>query len=148
MTDALSSQSLSSDELRALVRAVLRDVLPDVASATSRSASRVVSLRTDADLDALVREVAAAAADPARREELCAGRHGYRLARDDEDPAPQAGGGVGRVERGAVPERTVRRAAAEGARLVVGPRAVLTPLARDRARALGVVLEKEQEMRG
>jgi len=40
------------------------------------------------------------------------------------------------------------RFAAEGARLVVGPRAVLTPLARDRARALGVVLEKEQEMRG
>ena len=48
-----------------------------------------------------------------------------------------------RVDRGAVTERRVAQAAAEGARLVVGRRAVLTPLARDRARTLGVVIEKE-----
>jgi hypothetical protein len=35
-------------------------------------------------------------------------------------------------------------AATTGARLVLGPRAVLTPLAREKARALGVVVEKER----
>ena len=49
-----------------------------------------------------------------------------------------------RVDRGAVTERMVARAAADGARLVLGPRAVLTPLARDKARTLGVPIEKER----
>ena len=49
-----------------------------------------------------------------------------------------------RIERGAVTERTVREAAAAGARLVLAPRAVLTPMARDRARSLGVEIEKER----
>jgi len=35
-------------------------------------------------------------------------------------------------------------AAAAGARLVLAPRAVLTPMARDRARSLGVEIEKER----
>jgi len=56
-------------------------------------------------------------------------------------PAP----GTRRVERGAVTERMVRAAAAAGERrIVLGPRAVLTPLARDRARASGVEIVKEQ----
>jgi hypothetical protein len=55
-----------------------------------------------------------------------------------------ASGGENRIERGAVTERAVQAAASAGARLVLGPRAVLTPLARDRARALGVPIEKER----
>jgi hypothetical protein len=50
---------------------------------------------------------------------------------------------VERVDRGAVTERAVKKAAANGKRLVLGRRAVLTPLARDKARSLGVVIEKE-----
>jgi hypothetical protein len=42
-----------------------------------------------------------------------------------------------------VTERTVARATAAGGRLVLGRRAVLTPLGRDRARSLGVTVEKE-----
>jgi len=37
----------------------------------------------------------------------------------------------------------VLRAAADGARLLLGPRAVMTPLARDKARSLGVEIGKE-----
>ena len=40
-------------------------------------------------------------------------------------------------------ERAVLKAAETGSRLVLGPTAVLTPLARDRARVLGVEIEKE-----
>ncbi len=57
-------------------------------------------------------------------------------AESGQDPAT-------RIERGAVTERAVARAAKAGSRLVLGPRAVLTPLARDRARVLGVEIEKE-----
>jgi len=44
----------------------------------------------------------------------------------------------------AVTERAVQAAVKAGRRLVLGPRAVLTPLARDRALALGVPIEKER----
>ena len=49
-----------------------------------------------------------------------------------------------RVEKGAVTERMVTVAAKNGQALVLGPRAVLTPLGRDKARALGVPVRKER----
>jgi hypothetical protein len=51
---------------------------------------------------------------------------------------------VRRIERGAVTEAVVTAAARAGERLVLGRGAVLTPLARDRARASGVPIEKER----
>ncbi len=55
-----------------------------------------------------------------------------------------AGPPVRRVERGAVTEKVIRDAVRAGERLVLGPGAVLTPLARDRARASGVEISKER----
>ena len=52
--------------------------------------------------------------------------------------------GVIRIERGALTERKVEEAARTGARLVLGPGAVLTPLAREKARAKGIVIERER----
>jgi hypothetical protein len=52
--------------------------------------------------------------------------------------------GVPRVDRGAVTERAVNEAAKAGGRLILGPRAVLTPLARERARALKIQIERER----
>ena len=147
---AADGNGLGTEELRAAVRAVLRDVLPTAVIDAARTApssaqattGEEVALRTDADLDAFVRRVAALCADPTRRAALQEGRHGFRLAASG-DAAPAAGAVV-RVDRGAVTERTVSRAAADGARLVLGRGAVLTPLARDKARSLGVVLERER----
>jgi hypothetical protein len=138
---------MSTDELRAAVRAVLRDVLPAAVLDTARTASSAtdgeeVAMRTDADLDGFVRRLAALCADPKRRAALQQGRHGFRLAAASE-PSSVAGDVV-RIDRGAVTERTVSRAAAQGARLVLGKGAVLTPLARDKARSLGVAMEKER----
>ena len=151
----MSAAQFSTDELRAAVRAVLRDVLPaEVLSGAATLGGAVtpehVSVRTDADLDALVRRVAGLCEDPARRAALREGRHGFRLASASPEhsrglrEAAVHAGGVVRVERGAVTERTVARAAADGARLVIGRKAVLTPLARDKARNLGVEIEKER----
>jgi len=55
-----------------------------------------------------------------------------------------SGAPVRRVESGAVTEALVKRAAQAGERLVLGRGAVLTPLARDRARASGVEIVKER----
>jgi hypothetical protein len=90
------------------------------------------------ELRALVREVL--------RDEL---RAVVREVLRDGLPAAAAGSGNGngtvqRIEQGAVTERMVAAAAKAGAALVLGPRAVLTPLARDKARALGVPVQKER----
>jgi hypothetical protein len=154
-----SLSGLSSEDLRAVVRAVLRDVLPgalaEAPAAVRPAPHEDVSIRSDAELQAFVRYVASLCEDPAARAELRDGRRSFRLAAGGSPSAPTAaqagrrsppgyGGPVLRIERGAVTERAVTRAAADGARLVLGPRAVLTPLARDKARTLGVEIEKER----
>jgi len=133
-----------SDELRALVREVIRDVLPKGLPNTE-----TVSLSTDEDLAVFVKRLLDL--DQDQREELRSGRKRFRLA------LPQAPAGaltgaeragdttpVRRIERGAVTETVIKAAARAGERLVLGRGAVLTPLARDRARASGVPIEKER----
>jgi hypothetical protein len=103
--------------------------------------AEMVSLRTDADLAAFVLRLLHLFENPRHRDALRAGRLRFRLA-----PASVPGSvrPSHRVDKGAVTEATVIAAARAGARLVLGPRAVLTPLARDRARAAGVEIEKER----
>jgi hypothetical protein len=99
--------------------------------------------------------------DPGQREELRSGRKRFRLASPQTLSVPAGAGQVGaghsngaeragpsapvrRIERGAVTEAVIAAAARAGERLVLGRGAVLTPLARDRARASGVQIEKER----
>jgi len=63
-----------------------------------------------------------------------------RSASEKAAPKPKRA----KPERGAVTEAMVSQAARAGERLVLGRGAVLTPLARDRARASGVRIEKER----
>jgi hypothetical protein len=151
------------DELRALVREVIQDVLPKGLPVTE-----TVNLSTDQDLAAFVNRLLDL--DPDQREEFRSGRKRFRLAAPPALPAPpapsvpaaagragpgSAGSGNGaertgestpvrRIERGAVTEAVVMAAGRAGERLVLGRGAVLTPLARDRARASGVPIEKER----
>jgi hypothetical protein len=104
-------------------------------------AVETVSLRTDADLDAFVRRLLRLFENPQRRDALRAGRLRFRLAAAAGPGSVQP---AHRVDKGAVTEAMVRQAARAGARLVLGRRAVLTPLARDRARAAGVEIERER----
>ena len=101
----------------------------------------VVSIRTDAELRSFVLHLLHLFENPKHRDALRAGRLRFRLA------APAAGGSAQpshRIEKGAVTEAMVAASARAGARLVLGRRAVLTPLARDRARATGVEIVKER----
>jgi hypothetical protein len=101
-----------------------------------------VTLDSDADLDGFVRALVKRFENPRDRMAIRAGTLRFALRRAAAGAAP--GGAVLRVEQGAVTERTVAEAAAGGARLVLAPRAVLTPLAREKARALGVEIEQER----
>jgi hypothetical protein len=100
--------------------------------------SWTVRISTDEELHAFVLRILRLAGNPKVRGDLISGRARFRLAAESA-AAPQA---AHQVEKGAVTERVVAAAAAAGARLVLGPRAVLTPLARDKARALGVPIER------
>jgi len=102
-----------------------------------------VRIRTDADLNVFVRHLLTVFEDPRSRQELRAGRYRFSLAPEPRS-SPAGPGPARRVEQGAVTEKTVAAAAAAGERLVLGRRAVLTPLARDKARKLGVHVEKER----
>ncbi len=135
------------DELRALVREVIRDVLPDGLPVNGLPVTETVDLLTDEDLTVFVARLLDV--DPGEREELQSGRKRFRLARRMDTPvpipAPAPGSApVRRVESGAVTEALVKQAAQAGERLVLGRGAVLTPLARDRARASGVEIVKER----
>src|SRR6266851_4227311 len=155
----MTAEGLDADTLRALVREVLREVLPTPGAPTPGApapsavgapppaappqvgAVYTVSLRTDQELAAFVSRILHLFENPKHRDDLRAGRLRFRLAASG--PAGSARP-AHRIEKGAVTEAAVRDAARAGARLVLGRRAVLTPLARDRARAAGVEIEKER----
>ncbi|HZR49592.1 MAG TPA: hypothetical protein VFB06_08755 [Streptosporangiaceae bacterium] len=146
-------------ELRALIREVIRDQLGDLRATET---VETVDLSTDDDFAAFVARLLDLS--EAEREEVRAGRKRFRLGPPREMTRSSgldcaigtagAGGTAGaegaarrpvrRVERGAVTERMVREAARAGERLVLGRGAVVTPLARDRARASGVEIERER----
>ena len=103
-----------------------------------------VRLTDDRDLDAFVRRILSLSANPRTRQQLVSGQLRFALDGGSGGPAaPLRAGTAHRVESGAVTERTIVEVARRGEGLLLGRRAVLTPLARDRARALGVQIEKE-----
>jgi hypothetical protein len=149
---------VTSDAVRAIIRDVLAEVLPGtpqpalaqpglpqpgLAYPVTEDARSVetVSLRSDADLAAFVRRLLHLFENPKHRDDLRSGRLRFRLAPAALPGTPQP---AHRVDKGAVTEAIVTEAARDGARLVLGRRAVLTPLARDRARAAGVEIERER----
>lgn len=105
--------------------------------------ARVETVRVaeDADLDAFARHLLELFENPKNRQDLRAGKYRFRLA---QTSAARAAGRVRRIEQGAVTERQVKAAADAEERMLLGPRAVLTPLGREKARALGVPIEKER----
>jgi hypothetical protein len=160
---------IDREQLRLLVREVVREAVRDVSpkastptppsapqpappavptgptptgplAANERSRADTVRISSDADLDGFVRNLLRLFENPKTRADLRNGRLTFRLAGATRSP----GGSTRRFDRGAVTERHIAELAESGTTLVLGPRAVLTPLARERARALGLKIEKER----
>jgi hypothetical protein len=145
----------ASDLLRGLVREVIADLVAESVGTSGRvaglsgaepAAARVedVAIAGDGDLQAFALRLLGMFEDPVARQDLRAGRIRFRLANGAAAPPTPSAGQAHRIDRGAVTERMVRAAAGAGADLVLGPKAVLTPLARDQARRLGVRIVKER----
>jgi pyruvate/2-oxoglutarate dehydrogenase complex dihydrolipoamide acyltransferase (E2) component len=109
--------AVQPDLLRALVREVVEEVLRDMLAGALGTGGPPTAYRPQ----------------PAQ--------NGWSAA---PAPAP-ASAPVRRIERGAVTEAVVREAARDGVRLLLGRRAVLTPLARDLSRTLGVDVERRPD---
>lgn len=158
MNGARRVDGVGGDALRELVREALREALPDLLPQLAAGGgdhgggTRWVSVRDDADLARFAEEVLRLADDPRDGPLLRSGAIRFRLAggpaRAASGPPPAAPRpepeAARRVERGPVTERHVRDAEAAGVRrLVLGRAAVLTPMARDRARTAGVEIVRE-----
>jgi hypothetical protein len=145
--------SIPRDQLRALVREVVRDAVAGVVptapvaleptgplAADEKTRTDTVRIATDQDLDAFVRQLLRLFENPKTRDDLRAGRLSFRLAGNGcATPATR------RIDSGAVTERHIADMADSGGVLVLGRRAVLTPLAREKARTLGITIEKERK---
>jgi hypothetical protein len=141
--------SIDPDQLRALVREVVRDAVSGIRSAEQptsplapdqKARTDSVRITTDQELGAFVRQLLRLFENPKTRADLRNGRLTFRLA---------GGGGAGqsathRIDSGAVTERHVAEMAGSGGVLVLGRKAVLTPLGREKARALGITIRMER----
>ena len=145
--------TVDSDTLRSLVREALRDALgsntagtlPPV-TAAHPAVTEVVSLNTDADLAAFVQRILDMSEDTNTRAQLRAGRVAFQLAGrgagNTSSPTNPVSGGM-HVEKGALTEAMVRKAAESGNAIHVGRKVVITALARDKARAMGVEIIRD-----
>ncbi len=116
-----------------------------VGGAGADGRTEVVTLDSDDDLQRFALALLARFESAGERSAIRAGKLRFALRRSGAGGAPAGRvAGTVRVDRGAVTERKVEEAAKAGARLVLGPGAVLTPLAREKARAKGIEIERER----
>lgn len=139
--------------LRDLVKSVIAEEVaairkPGAAPAPAQSEERV-AIANDGDLVAFARRVLSLAGDPAKAKEIATGRYPFRLARPAANSAPSSAPPPSalpaqshRIDSGVVTESTLNKLPRGLARLLLGPGVTITPLAKDRARALGLTFER------
>lgn len=121
-----------SNELRHMVRDVLREVMAQRGSSGS-PAVETVRIATDHDIAAFVARVT----EPAMAEKIRSGQLRFTLA------PPQSAGLPASTLTGVITEQKIAQIKGPGP-LVLAPGAVLTPLARDKARRLGLTIERRR----
>lgn len=147
-----SDSNVSSEQLRQLVREVLRDVLPSL-GATKAPESEQVSLRNDAEVAAFVQRLIVLLDHPAH---ACAVRNGsHRFVLSKTAPtgtgaasvntsASPASGALSdmTLKEGLLTEAKMNQFKGTVGRLLLDTAVVITPGARDRARQLGITMER------
>jgi hypothetical protein len=120
----------TSNQLREMVRDILREVVPPRQGASVET----VRIASDADLANFVQRVLAA------QEAVKSGRLHFTLA---SAPAAVPASAAGALLQGVITEQIVDRHASAGM-LHLAADAVITPLGRDRARKLGLKIERRR----
>ena len=122
----------TSQELRGLVREVLKEAMAN--RVASKQGTEAVRIGTDAELQAFVARLSS----PGVIETVRAGKLRFALAQ-----TAHVSTSAGDVVEGVISEQKISALAAKGT-LILGSTAVLTPLARDRARKLGLKIERRR----
>lgn len=133
---------------RDLIRSLIRDVIAEeVKSAKAGKVPGIsaapVRITGDADLAAFAKDVLRLADDPKVRADIQAGRHAFRLAEDA--PPAVSGGSPGqshRIDKGVVTESVIAKLGKSVSRLLLGAGVSITPLARDKAKARNISVER------
>lgn len=128
----------NSTELREMVREILREAMAGHRSSAASGALQSVQIASDADLQAFVTRLAR----PGGIEAVRSGKLKFALA-DNAAPVAAVRGSASTqpVLHGVVSERVLNGVAA-GSTVILAPGAVLTPLARDAGRRLGLKFER------
>jgi hypothetical protein len=124
----------TSQELRGLVREVLREAMANRAPAQPARGTENVRIGSEAELQAFVTRLAR----PGVIESVRSGKLRFTLGQVAATPAATSD-----VLEGVISEQKISAFATKGT-LILGPTAVLTPLARDRARKLGLKIERRR----
>ena len=143
---------------RSLIRELVKSVIAEEVAAIRKqkpasapaTAEERIAIVSDADLVGFARRVLSLAGDPAKAKDIAAGRYPFRLDRPaaaQASAAPRAAPAAPaaqshRIDSGVVTESTLNKLPRGLARLVLGPGVTVTPLAKDRARALGLTFER------
>ena len=126
-----------SNELRHMVRDVLREVMAQRGQPAGGSAVETVRIASDHDLAAFIARVT----EPQTLEKVRAGQLRFTLGATAAPAAAAAPSAAALT--GVITEQKIDHLKGAG-RLVLGPGAVLTPLARDKARKLGLAIERRR----
>ena len=122
----------TSQELRGLVREVLKEAMAN--RAAPAQGVEAIRVGNDAELQAFVSRLCS----PGIIESVRAGKLRFTLGQTA--PAPASPGGI---LEGVISETRISALVAKST-VILGPTAVLTPLARDRARKLGLKIERRR----
>jgi hypothetical protein len=140
--------------LRDLVKSVISEEVAAIRGSKAvpaPAAEERIAIASDADLVAFARRVLSLARDPEKAKEIAAGRYPFRLAQPSaqqnsvpaQHPTPAPGAVQShRIDSGVVTEATLNKLPRGLTRLLLGPGVTVTPLAKDRARTLGLTFER------
>ncbi len=128
----MTASSNLSNDLRTMVREVLRETIT-ARNASGLAAVEAVRITTDADLQAFVARLL----EPAVMDKIKSGKLRFTLGATTA-AAYEAG-----LLSGVITEKTIDKHASRGM-IALAAGAVLTPLARDRARKLGLKIERRR----
>jgi hypothetical protein len=148
----MEASAMTSDTVRSIIREVLAEELQrfkagrDTGGRRTQVREEQVSIASDADLAVFVARLLELTKDAQARRDIEEKRHVFRLAsrgpvERTASPA-KANAQSARIESGMVSERQIDALPSGTTQLVIGRSVRLTPLARDRARARGITLER------
>ncbi len=140
---------MTTDAVRSLIREVLAEELARVAREHMPSSSptkETVTIKTNEDLQALVRHIAELSRDKSMREKIAAGDYVFVLDKQTDISAAatpaSSSSDVVQITKGFLSERAIEALPANTRVVQLGQAVRFTPLARDRLRQRKITVER------